>query len=114
MIKEREVIKEVKRVVIKVGTSTIAHTGGLINIYRMEHLARMISDLKNRGYQVVLVSSGAIGVGAQRMHLKERPRDIEGKQAAAAVGQVVLMNMYQKFFQEYNYQVAQILVTTQV
>lgn len=114
MIKKRDVVKEVKRVVIKVGTSTIAHPGGLINIYRMEHLARMISDLKNRGYEVVLVSSGAIGVGAQRMHLKERPRDIEGKQAAAAVGQVVLMNMYQKFFHEYNYQVAQILVTKQV
>ena len=114
MDRNNEVMQSVKRVVIKVGTSTIAHPSGLINIYRMEHLARTISDLKNRGYEVVLVSSGAIGVGAQRMHLKERPRDIERKQAAAAVGQVVLMNMYQKFFQEYNYQVAQVLVTKQV
>ncbi|WP_312654510.1 glutamate 5-kinase [Proteiniclasticum sp.] len=111
---EREELRGIKRVVIKVGTSTIAHESGLINIYRMEHLARMLSDIKNRGYEVVLVSSGAIGVGAQRMHLSERPRDIQGKQAAAAVGQVVLMNMYQKFFHEYNYQVAQILVTKQV
>lgn len=111
---EREELKGIKRVVIKVGTSTIAHESGLINIYRMEHLARMLSDIKNRGYEVVLVSSGAIGVGAQRMQLSERPRDIQGKQAAAAVGQVVLMNMYQKFFHEYNYQVAQILVTKQV
>jgi glutamate 5-kinase len=111
---ERKELQSVKRIVIKVGTSTIAHSNGLINIYRMEHLARMLSDIKNRGYEVVLVSSGAIGVGAQRMNLKERPRDIKGKQAAAAVGQVVLMNMYQKFFQEYNYQVAQILVTKQV
>jgi len=114
MDREREELKKVRRVVIKVGTSTIAHSKGLINIYRMEHLARMLSDIKNRGYEVVLVSSGAIGVGAQRMNLKERPRDIQGKQAAAAVGQVVLMNMYQKFFQEYNYQVAQVLVTKQV
>ncbi len=114
MEKKREELKNIKRIVIKVGTSTIAHPSGLINLYRMEHLARMLSDLKNRGYEVVLVSSGAIGVGAQRMHLSERPRDIEGKQAAAAVGQVVLMNMYQKFFQEYNYQVGQVLVTKQV
>lgn len=114
MDREREELKNINRVVIKVGTSTIAHSKGLINIYRMEHLARMLSDIKNRGYEVVLVSSGAIGVGAQRMNLKERPRDIQGKQAAAAVGQVVLMNMYQKFFQEYNYQVAQVLVTKQV
>lgn len=114
MEKIREELKNVKRIVIKVGTSTIAHSSGLINIYRMEHLSRMLSDIKNRGYEVILVSSGAIGVGAQRMNLKERPRDIKGKQAAAAVGQVVLMNMYQKFFQEYNYQVAQVLVTKQI
>lgn len=110
----REELKNVKRIVIKVGTTTIAHSSGLINIYRMEHLARMLSDIRNRGYEVVLVSSGAIGVGAQRMNLKERPRDIKGKQAAAAVGQVVLMNMYQRFFQDYNYQVAQVLVTKQL
>lgn len=110
----REELRDVKRIVIKVGTSTVAHSTGLINIDQMEQLARKLSDLKNRGFQVVLVSSGAIGVGAQRMHLKHRPKDIKEKQAAAAVGQVVLMNMYQKFFQEYNYQVAQILVTKQV
>lgn len=110
----REELKNVKRIVIKVGTSTIAHDNGLINIDQMENLARKLSNLKNQGYEVVLVSSGAIGVGAQRMRLKERPKDIKEKQAAAAVGQVVLMNMYQKFFQEYNYQVAQILVTKQV
>lgn len=110
----REELKNVKRIVIKVGTSTVAHSTGLINIGQMEQLARKLSDLKNRGFEVVLVSSGAIGVGAQRMHLKHRPKDIKEKQAAAAVGQVVLMNMYEKFFQEYNYQVAQILVTKQV
>lgn len=110
----RKELNNIKRIVIKVGTSTVAHGNGLINITQMEQLARKLSSLKNQGYEVVLVSSGAIGVGAQRMHLKERPRDIQGKQAAAAVGQVVLMNMYQKFFHEYNYQVAQILVTKQV
>lgn len=110
----REELKNVKRIVIKVGTSTVAHGNGLINIDQMERLARKLSNLKNQGYEVVLVSSGAVGVGAQRMRLKERPKDIKEKQAAAAVGQVVLMNMYQKFFHEYNYQVAQILVTKQV
>ncbi len=114
MEQKREELKNVKRIVIKVGTSTVAHGNGLINISQMEHLARKLSDLNNRGYEVVLVSSGAVGVGAQRMQLKERPTEIKKKQAAAAVGQVVLMNMYQKFFHEYNYQVAQILVTKQV
>ena len=109
MIKEREVIKEVKRVVIKVGTSTIAHTGGLINIYRMEHLARMISDLKNRGYQVVLVSSGAIAAGRQALGGQKRPDTISEKQAYAAVGQARLMMVYQKLFSEYNCVAAQVL-----
>lgn len=114
MSEVRKALHKVRRIVVKVGTSTIAHDKGLVNIRRMEQLARRIADLKNQGYQVVLVSSGAIFVGAKRLNLKRRPRDIEMKQAAAAVGQVVLMNMYQKFFAEYAYEVAQVLVTKDI
>lgn len=99
------------RIVIKVGTSTLAHATGHLNIRRVEDLCRTMSDLKNAGHEVILVSSGAIGMGAGKLSLKERPRDMATKQAAAAVGQCELMYTYDKLFSEYNHTVAQILLT---
>ena len=99
------------RVVVKVGTSTLAHSTGRLNIRRVESLCRVLSDLKNSGHEVILVSSGAIGMGVGKLSLKERPRDIPTKQAAAAVGQCELMYTYDKLFSEYRHTVAQILLT---
>lgn len=99
------------RVVIKVGTSTLAHVTGRLNIRRMETLCKVLSDLKNMGHEVILVSSGAIGMGVGKLSLQKRPVDIPGKQAAAAVGQCELMYTYDKLFTEYNHTVAQILLT---
>ena len=99
------------RVVVKVGTSTLAHHTGCLNIRRVESLCRVLSDLKNSGHEVILVSSGAIGMGVGKLSLKERPSDIPTKQAAAAVGQCELMYTYDKLFSEYNHTVAQILLT---
>lgn len=99
------------RIVIKIGTSTLAHKSGLINIRRVEELCKVMSDLKNAGNEVILVSSGAIGMGAGKLSLKERPSDIPTKQAAAAVGQCELMYTYDKLFAEYNHTVAQLLIT---
>ena len=99
------------RVVIKVGTSTLAHATGHMNIRRVEQLCRVLSDLKNRGDEIILVSSGAIGMGVGKLSLKERPSDIPTKQAAAAVGQCELMYTYDKLFSEYHHNVAQILLT---
>ncbi len=99
------------RVVIKVGTSTLAHSGGRLNIRRVELLCKVLSDLKNAGNQVILVSSGAIGMGVGKLGLPGRPEDMPGKQAAAAVGQCELMYTYDKLFDEYNHTVAQLLLT---
>ena len=99
------------RVVVKVGTSTLAHSTGCLNIRRVEELCRILSDLKNSGHEVILVSSGAIGMGVGKLSLKERPTDIPTKQAAAAVGQCELMYTYDRLFQEYNHTVAQLLLT---
>lgn len=99
------------RIVVKVGTSTLAHAGGLLNIRRVEELCKVLSDLKNAGHDVILVSSGAIGMGAGKLQLKAKPTDIAGKQAAAAVGQCELMYTYDKLFSEYNHTVAQLLMT---
>ena len=99
------------RVVIKIGTSTLAHKTGLLNIHRVEELCKVMSDLKNAGNEVILVSSGAIGMGVGRLSLPEKPTEIPTKQAAAAVGQCELMYTYDKLFSEYNHTVAQILVT---
>lgn len=99
------------RVVIKIGTSTLAHKTGLLNIHRVEELCKVMSDLKNAGNEVILVSSGAIGMGVGKLSLSEKPNDIPTKQAAAAVGQCELMYTYDKLFSEYNHTVAQILVT---
>ncbi|MCI5528155.1 MAG: glutamate 5-kinase [Oscillospiraceae bacterium] len=99
------------RVVVKVGTSTLAHTTGRLNIRRVEQLCRVLSDLKNAGHQIILVSSGAIGMGVGKLSLPCRPNDMPTKQAAAAVGQCELMYVYDKLFTEYNHTVAQMLLT---
>ena len=99
------------RTVIKVGTSTLAHTGGRLNIRRVELLCKVMSDLKNAGHELLLVTSGAIGMGVGKLGLPGRPADMPGKQAAAAVGQCELMYVYDKLFSEYNHTVAQLLLT---
>lgn len=99
------------RIVIKVGTSTLAHPTGRLNIRRVEDLCRVLSDLKNAGNEIILVSSGAIGMGVGKLMLKTRPQDIPTKQAAAAVGQCELMYTYDRLFQNYHHTVAQILMT---
>ena len=99
------------RIVIKLGTSTLAHKTGRLNIRRVEELCKVMSDLKNAGHEIILVSSGAIGMGVGKLSLSERPSDIPTKQAAAAVGQCELMYVYDKLFSEYNHTVAQILIT---
>ena len=99
------------RIVVKVGTSTLAHGTGRLNIQRMELLCKVLSDLKNAGHEIVLVSSGAIGMGVGKLSLGARPADMPTKQAAAAVGQCELMYFYDKLFSEYNHIVAQILIT---
>lgn len=99
------------KVVIKVGTSTLAHATGRLNIRRTGELCRVLSDLKNAGHEVILVSSGAIGMGVGKLGLKEKPTDIPTKQAAAAVGQCELMYTYDRLFTEHNHTVAQILLT---
>ena len=107
-------VKDAKRVVVKVGTSTLTYENGRLNLRRVESLCRVLSDLKNSGREIVLVTSGAIGVGAGHLGLKERPRDIGGKQAAAAVGQCELMYIYDKRFGEYGHITAQVLLTRDV
>ena len=99
------------KVVIKLGTSTLAHETGRLNIRRVEELCKVISDLKNAGNEIIMVSSGAIGMGVGKLGLKEKPKDIPTKQAAAAIGQCELMYTYDKLFSEYNHTVAQILLT---
>lgn len=99
------------RIVVKVGTSTLTHKGGYLNIRRIETLCKVLSDLKNAGNEIILVSSGAIGMGVGKLSLKTRPDDIPTKQAAAAVGQCELMYTYDKLFSEYRHTVAQILLT---
>lgn len=102
------------RVVIKVGTSTLTHKTGNMNIRLVESLVKTISDIKNSGKEVVLVTSGAIGLGMAKLGLKERPKDTPSKQACAAVGQCELMYMYDRLFSEYNINIAQVLLTKYV
>ncbi len=99
------------KIVIKLGTSTLAHETGRLNIRRVEELCKVISDLKNAGNEITIVSSGAIGMGVGKLNLGSKPTDIPTKQAAAAVGQCELMYIYDKLFSEYNHTVAQILLT---
>jgi glutamate 5-kinase len=104
-------ISEKKRVVIKLGTSTLAHKTGKLNIRRMTNLVRVISDLQNSGKEIILVSSGAVGLGTGKLGLPERPKDTPTKQAVAAIGQCELMHIYDDMFAKYSITVAQILLT---
>ena len=100
-----------KRIVIKLGTSTLTHKTGKLNIRRMTNLVQVLSDLHNAGKEILLVSSGAIGMGVGKLNLPERPKDTPSKQAAAAVGQCELMHIYDDMFSKYSITVAQILLT---
>ncbi|MCX8132048.1 MAG: glutamate 5-kinase [Clostridia bacterium] len=111
MNKIREALKDSRRIVIKVGTSTLTYDTGKVNFTRIDRLARVLSDLSNQGKEVVLVTSGAIGVGVDKLKLKEKPKLIPEKQAVAAVGQCELMHIYSKFFSDYGHIVGQILLT---
>lgn len=108
----REFLKDKKRIVIKIGTSTITHVDtGHLNLIKMEKLARVLTDIRNQNKEIVLVSSGAIGAGRKALGIKGKPRSLTEKQACAAVGQARLMMIYQKLFAEYNQTIAQILIT---
>lgn len=99
------------RIVVKVGTSTLAYSTGHLNIRHMETLCKVLSDIKNAGFEVIVVSSGAVGMGMGKLSLGSRPKELSLKQAAAAVGQCELMYTYDKLFSEYNHTVAQLLLT---
>ena len=109
---DREFLKRKKRIVVKIGTSTITHVDtGHLNLIKMEKLARVLTDIRNQNKEIVLVSSGAIGAGRKALGIKEKPKSLSKKQACAAVGQARLMMIYQKLFAEYNQTIAQILIT---
>lgn len=114
MINSRDALQNAKRIVVKVGTSTLTYETGKLNFSRIDKLARVLSDLLNQDREVILVTSGAIGVGVGKLKLKEKPKTVREKQAAAAVGQSELMHIYSKFFSEYGYVVGQILLTRDV
>lgn len=101
------------RVVIKIGTSTITHATGQLNIRRVELLCKTLADLKNAGHELIMVSSGAIAMGVGKLRLSTRPEDIPGRQAAAAVGQCELMYTYDRLFSKYHHAVGQILLTAE-
>ena len=107
----REALKKAKRIVVKVGTSTITYANGKRNFSQIDRLARELSDLQNQGKEMILVSSGAVAVGVDRLGLPAKPATIPGKQACAAVGQGVLMHTYEKLFADYGQIVAQVLIT---
>ena len=100
-----------QRIVVKVGTSTLTHDSGNLDLRSMEHLVRTLSDLSGMGHEIILVTSGAIAVGPAKLGLSERPRELRMKQATAAVGQCRMMHLYDKLFSEYNRSMAQILLT---
>lgn len=114
MTDRKLILGNAKRIVIKVGTSTLTYDTGKVNFTRIDKLAMCIADLVNRGKEVILVSSGAIGIGMGKLNLQERPKTIGEKQAVASVGQCELMHIYSKFFAEYGHIVGQILLTKSV
>ena len=111
MTSQRSRLNEKKRIVVKVGTSTLSFQNGKINYTRLNKLAMVLADLMNTDYEIVLVSSGAIGVGAGRLKMDSPPTDLVARQAIAAIGQVELIRIYEKFFDEYNQMIAQVLLT---
>ncbi|MEG0074375.1 MAG: glutamate 5-kinase [Eubacterium sp.] len=110
----RQMIKEAETIVIKMGTTSVTHKNGTLNLKKLDQLAMVLTDLENSGKKMVLVSSGAIGCGMNRLGLTERPTTLEGKQATASVGQGLLMEIYHKFFDEYHQNIGQILLTKDV
>ncbi len=109
---DREFLKRKKRIVVKIGTSTITHVDtGHLNLIKMEKLARVLTDIRNQNKEIVLVSSGAIGAGRKALGIKEKPKSLSKKQACAAVGQARLMMIYQKLFAEYNQTIPPTLTT---
>lgn len=117
MIEMESIVRKIsdrKRIVIKVGTSTLTHRTGRLNIRRVEQLVKTLADIYNAGHEVILVSSGAIGLGMGKLGLQERPKDTPGKQACAAVGQCELMYLYDNLFSGYGISVAQLLLTKYV
>ncbi|MEJ8553392.1 glutamate 5-kinase [Tepidibacter sp. Z1-5] len=112
-LKKESYLKNVKRIVVKIGTSTLTHSTGLLNLNTMENIVRQLVNIHNQGIEVVLVTSGAIGAGMGKLGLKSKPKTIPQKQAAAAVGQGILMHMYEKLFSEYGKIAAQILLTSE-
>lgn len=107
----RQTLQKSKRIVVKVGTSTLTYENGRLNLKTIERMSWVLADLVNQGKEVLLVTSGAIGVGCARLSFSNRPNEMRKKQAAAAVGQAVLIQIYQNFFKEYNQAIAQILLT---
>lgn len=110
----REVLKNKRRIVVKIGTSSLSYPNGRMNFHSMEKLAYVLSALRQQGVQIILVTSGAIGIGSGRLGITRRPHELPKKQALAAVGQAELMKIYQRFFEEYNQIVAQVLLTKDV
>lgn len=110
----RQTIKDAQTIVIKMGTTSVTHKNGTLNLKKLDQLARVLTDLENSGKKMVLVSSGAIGCGMNRLGMKERPKTLEAKQATASVGQGLLMEIYHKFFDEYHQNIGQILLTKDV
>ena len=111
---KRDTLGDAERIVIKIGTTSLTYENGRVNLNRIGHLTRVICDLMNRGKEVILVSSGAIGIGVDKLKLGARPATVSGKQAVAAVGQLMLMNIYERFFSEFSQTVAQVLLTKDV
>lgn len=110
----RKILKNFKKIIIKVGTTSLTHSNGKINVDAIKDLAFVISEIKKQGKEVILVSSGAIAVGTEILKLEQRPRDTIGKQVASSVGQPALMGIYEKYFSEYNNNIAQILLTRDI
>jgi glutamate 5-kinase len=104
-------LENINRIVIKVGSSTLTYPNGLLNLNKIENLVSQVSDIHNSGKEVILVSSGAVAAGFGKLGLKEKPKSIPKKQAVAAIGQGILVHMYEKLFSEYGQVVAQILLT---
>jgi len=104
-------LSSVRRLVVKIGSSTLTHPSGKLNLFRLEHLVREIADLKHRGLEIILVTSGAVSAGLGKLSLIDKPENIPEKQALASIGQGLLMHMYEKLFTEYGQIVAQVLLT---
>lgn len=111
MVEARKKLSEAQKIIIKIGTSSLVYPNGKMNLRRIQGLARVTSDLMNRGKQIVLVSSGAIGLGVDKLKLQEKPTTVAGRQAVAAVGQVNLMQAYGRAFEDYGYAAGQVLLT---